>query len=202
MAALWKRGRGNKIRKLDRREAWQEVARSVGGTFEQGKRSSADRVSIAHGPWTIALDTHTVHTGHVTITFTRASALFTGQGDPKLVIRKRNFFDAILENFGFGGVAPGDRAFAARYVVKGHPEARLRSLLTRGLMAALMAEPSITVAAKRAPRKDRKAHGPQACQATVQAAGVITEPDRVVRMITVARETLSALEAAGMATRT
>jgi hypothetical protein len=201
MTALWRRGRGKKLRKMDRREAWQEVARSVGGTFEQGKRSSADTVAIGHGPWTITLDTYTVHTGQVAITYTRAKALFIGQGDPNLLVRKRNFFDTILENVGFGGVAPGDRAFAARYVVKGHPEARLRSLLTTGLIAALLADSSLTVAVKKAPRKYRKVHGPQACQAAVYTTGVITEPNRIVGLITVARETLSALEVAGMATR-
>ena len=186
---------------MDRREAWQEVARSVGGTFEQGKRSSADTVAVGHGPWTITLDTYTVHTGQVAITYTRAKALFIGQGDPKLLVRKRNFFDTILENVGFGGVAPGDRAFAARYVVKGHPESRLRTLLTPGLIAALLADSSLTVAVKKAARKYRKAHGPQACQAAVYTTGVIAEPNRIVGLITVARETLSALEAAGMATR-
>lgn len=201
MKALWKKGRGRKLHKMDRREAWQEVARSVGGTFEQGKRSSADTVAIGHGPWTITLDTYTVYTGQVAITYTRAKAFFIGQGDPKLLVRKRNLFDTILENVGFGGVAPGDRAFAARYVVKGHPEARLRSLLTRALIAALLAESSLTVAVKKAPRKYRRAHGPQACQAEVYTTGVVTEPKRLVGLITVAQETLNALEAAGMATR-
>jgi hypothetical protein len=201
MTALWKRGRGKKLRQLDRREAWQEVARAVGGTFMQGKRSSADSVAVGHGPWTITLDTYTVYTGQVAITYTRAKALFIGQGDPKLLVRKRNVFDTILENIGFGGVAPGDRAFAARYVVKGHPEARLRSLLTTELIAALLAESSLTVAVKKGPRKYRKAHDPQACQAAVYTTGVVTEPNRIVGLITVARETLNALEAAGMATR-
>jgi len=201
MTALWKRGGGKKLRKMDRREAWQEVARAVGGTFKQGKRSSADSVAIGHGPWTITLDTYTVHTGQVAITYTRAKTFFIGQGDPKFLVRKRSVFDAILENIGFGGVAPGDRALAARYVVKGHPEARLRSLLTRALIAALLAESSLTVAVKKAPRKYRRAHGPQACQADVYMPGVITEPKRIVGLITVAQETLNALEAAGMATR-
>jgi len=80
----WKRGRCGSLPKLDRRTAWQEVARAVGGTFEQGKRPSADRVTIAHGPWTITLNTYRVQTGEATITYTRATTLFIGQSDPRL----------------------------------------------------------------------------------------------------------------------
>ncbi len=114
---------------MDRREAWQDAARAVGGTFKRGKRSSADSVVIGHGPWTITVDTHTVDTGEGTITYTRAKALFIGRGDPKLLVRKRNVFDTILES--------------------------------------MLAESSLTVAVKKALRKDRKAHDPQACQADV-----------------------------------
>ena len=34
MTPFWKKGSRKKPAKMDRREAWQEVARRVGGTFE------------------------------------------------------------------------------------------------------------------------------------------------------------------------
>jgi len=110
---------------------------------------------------------HHLHAGHDSLHRPERS---------QALVRKRNFFDTILENVGFGGVVPGYRAFAARYVVKGHPEAR-------------------------APRKERRAHGPQACQLAVYTTGVITDPNRLVGLIAVARETLNALATAGMAAR-
>jgi hypothetical protein len=188
-------------RRTDRREAWQEVARAIGGELEQGKRASADTVSVVHGPWTIVLETYTVHTGHAAVTYTRAKALFVGQGDPRLRIRKWNLFDGLLEHVGIGGASPDRGALAGRYVAKGHPEPRMRSLLTPGLIAALLAESSVAVRVGKAPRKHRKAHGPQVCQAEVYASGVVTEPRRLVGLITIARETLTALEASGMAGR-
>ena len=193
--------RRTKRRRRDRREAWQELARAVGGTFEQGKRASADTVSVAHGPWTVVLETYTVHTGQSSVTFTRAKALFVGQGDPRVRIRKRNLFDKLLERMGFGGTSPNRGPLAERYVVKVRPEHRLRSLLTPGLTEALLAESSVTVRVGKAPRKDRKAHGPEVCRAEVVATGVVTETNRLVGMIAVARETVTALEAAGMAAR-
>jgi hypothetical protein len=188
-------------RGTNRREAWQEAARAVGGELEQGKRASADTVSVVHGLWTIVLETYTVHTGHAAVTHTRARALFVGQGDPRLRIRKWNLFDGLLEHVGVGGAGPDRRALAGRYVVKGRPESRLRSLLTPGLIAALLSESSVTVRVGRASRKHRKAHGPQVFQAEVCASGVVTEPSRLVGLITIARETLTALEASGMAGR-
>lgn len=194
---LWRKGK----RSTDRREAWQEVAYAVGGTLEQGKTASADTVSVVHGPWTIVLETYTVHTGESSATYTRAKALFVGQGDPRLRIRKRNLFDGLLERVGLGGASSGRGPLAGRYVVKGRPGHRVRSLPTPGLVAALLAEASVTVGVKKAPRKHRKAHGPQVCLAEVYTSGVVTEPDRLVGLITIAREALTALAAVGMATR-
>ncbi|MGE0159016.1 MAG: hypothetical protein AB7T31_06345 [Gemmatimonadales bacterium] len=197
--SLWKWVR--KRPKPDRRAVWQEVARSVGGTFLPGKRSSADKVLVAHGPWTIELETYTVHTGEASVTYTRARALFAGQVDIELRIRKRNVFDTILENVGLGGVDPGHRAFAERFVVKGRPETRLRSLVTPRLIEALLAEPKVSVKVKDASRKDRKIHGPRTREASAQLTGVIREANRLVNLIAVTREILSSLEGAGMAAR-
>jgi hypothetical protein len=185
----------------DRREAWQEVARAVGGELEPGKRASADTVSVVGGPWTIVLETYTVHTGQTAATYTRAKALFVGQGDPRLRIRNRNLFDGPLERMGLAGANSARGPLAGRYVVKGRPEPRVRSLLTPGLVTALLAESAVTVRVGKAPRRDRKARGPEVCLAEAFASGVVTEPDRLVGLITIAKETLSALAAVGMATR-
>jgi hypothetical protein len=201
MTPFWQRGEGKKLPKTDRRQAWREVARRVGGTFEEGKRESRDRVALAYGPWTIRLDTYTVNTGQVSITYTRVRAFFIGRVDLKLVIRRRGFFDTILENLGFGGITPGDRELAGRYVVKGRSESRLRSLLTTELTAAILAQPSLRLEVKKAPRKYRKRSGPQARQITMQTTGVIKDPDRLAGMFTVVQEALDALARAGVAAR-
>jgi hypothetical protein len=197
--SFWRRVR--KPPKRDRREVWLEVADTVGATFVPGKRPSADKVLVEHGPWTIVLDTYTVHTGEATVTYARARALFAGQADIRLRIRRRNLFDTILENVGLGGVDPGHRAFAGRFVVRGRPETRLRSLVTPRLIEALLAEPKISVKVNDASRRDRKVHGPCAREASAQMTGVIREPNRLVSLITVAQEAMNALEAAGMAAR-
>jgi len=114
MTAFWKNGSRKKALKMDRREAWQEMARRVGGTLEEGTWKSQDQVVLKHGPWTIRLDTYTVHTGQVSITYARTCAFFIGRADLKLMVRTREFFDTILDNLGFGSIAPGDRELAGR----------------------------------------------------------------------------------------
>ena len=201
MTPFWKQGSRKKPAKMDRREAWQEVARRVGGTFEEGKRKSQDQVVLEHGPWTIRLDTYTVQTGQVSITYTRTRAFFIGRADLKLMVRERGFFDTILDNLGFGGIAPGHRELASRYVVKGKPESRLRGLLTPGLTAAILAHPSLKLEVKTVPRKLRKTMGPHARTAIVHITGVMGDADRLEGMFTVVRETLDALERVGVAAR-
>ncbi len=199
MTPFWKRRARENTPKLDRRQAWQEVALRVGGTFVEGKRKSQDRVALEHGSRTIRLDTYTVHTGQVSITFTRVWAFFIGRADLKLVVRKRNFFDTILESLGFGGIAPRNRELASRYVVKGKPERRLRTLITAGLTAAMLAQSSFKLEVKAAPRKNRKKMGPQARQVAMHITGVVKDPDELAGMFTVVREMLDALEGIGVA---
>ena len=201
MTAFWEKRDGGKRPKSDRRQAWREVARRVGGTFEEGRRKSRDRVTLEHRAWRIRLDTYTVHTGQVSVTYTRVGAFFIGRADLKVVIRKRHFFDTILENLGLGGISPPHRELAGRYVVRGKPERRLRSVMTAGLTAAILAESSLRLEVKVAPRKKRKTMGPHARLVVVQVEGVIKDPDRLAGMFTVAREMLDALEAAGVAGR-
>ena len=197
--SFWKRA--PKPAKRDRREVWQEVAQSVDGTFVPGKRSRADKVEISHGSWTIVLDTYTVHTGQTSVTYTRAKAFFSGPVDVRLKIRKRYFFDTLLENVGLGGVDPGHRSFTEKFVVTGRPDTRIRSLVTPQLIAALLTEPKIALSVRKASWSERRVHGESARAVSAQMTGVIREPSRLVSLITVAKETLSALAGAGMALR-
>jgi hypothetical protein len=198
MSVLRKSDR-KKRRRIDRREAWQEAAALVGGRFVEGKRKSADRVALEHGPWTIWLDTHTVSTGSVTVTYTRVRALFIGAADLKVLIRKRSIFDAILESVGFGGVSPGHREFARRFVLKGRPESRLRQLLTAGMAAAILGHPSLRLEVKQASWKERRSTGPDTRVATVQVATVVQDPRQLAGLYDVMRETLDALARIGAA---
>jgi hypothetical protein len=184
----------------DRRQAWREIARRVGGRFEEGQRDGQDRVSLEHGPWTVTLDTYTVHTGQVSVTYTRVRAFFIGRGDFKLVVRKRRVLDRLVEALGFGGVPPGDREITRRWVIKGKPASRLRSLLTQELIATLLVQPALRLDVKRAPRKQRKTMGAEARVATAQTTGVIVDPERLAGLFAVVTQTLDSLRRIGMAT--
>jgi hypothetical protein len=176
------------------------VAELLGGEFLGGKRSSNDRVMVPRGPWRIWLDTYTVSTGQVTVTYTRARAFYRGRRDLHLSVRRRNRFDRFLAGLGFGRLLPIDPRLNERYVVKGRPEGRVPSLLSSpGLTEAILAEPSLRLQVKRPSKKDRKRFGEDAGEVFSQTTGVITDVERLTRMIRAVGETLDALERIGEA---
>ena len=74
-------------------EAWKRLAEEIdadfiGGGFWKG----SSKVEARSGPWTVTLDTYTVHTGHAHFTYTRMRAPTstpTGCGSPSTA---RGFF--------------------------------------------------------------------------------------------------------------
>lgn len=181
--------------KLKRREAYRRVAERFDGELLEGKRDSMDRVVIPRGPWRIWLDTYTVSTGQVTVTYTRARAYFLGRRELRIKLRRRNWFDRLLGGLGFGRLPPVDPRLNEAYVIKGSPEGRVPSLFSApGLTDAVLAVPSLNLEVKKAPRKIRKRSGEDVGEVVSQAAGVITDVERLAGMLRAVGETLEALE--------
>lgn len=196
---LFRKRDGNKPQKVDRRTAWRDAADRVGGTLVEGKRPGQDKIVLAAGPWSLVMDTYTVHTGQVTITYTRGRGFFHDASELKLLIRKRSFFDSVLENLGFGSGVSVNRMFDRRYVVRGKPRPRLRSVVSAALAEAMLGQASVRVSAKRAGRKHRAAMGPETKEITTHVTGVVKEPERIAGLFAVLRETLDALQRIGAA---
>jgi len=195
-----KRRKKPAVKKFARRDAWQRVATVTEGRFVEGKNPSKDRVIVTHGPWEIHLDTFVVNTGQTSVTYTRVRAYFPGWRELKLVARRRNFLDRILEAFGFGSRPPLGRSLTDKYVVKGKPLPRLLSLFTGShLSEAIMAVPSLRLAVKRPSRKSRRKWGESVGVVVCRTTGVIKEVDRLVGMIEVVREALNGLLRVGEA---
>jgi len=182
-----------------RREAVQAVAEAVGGSFREGKWMGGYGVKLEHDPFTLHLDLKIVNSGASNTTYTRVSAVFSGRDPLRFTARPKTFLDRIAGKIGFAGLPVGDREFARRYVVRGRPSARVRSILSGGLASALAPPVSFRVEVGRARRKHRKKLGASALQVQVLAPGVDTDVDRMLSMFAVAREALDVLRRMGAA---
>jgi hypothetical protein len=177
----------------------KEVADLAGGTFSEGKATGGYSVVVDQGPWRLTLGIHMVRTGTVNMMHTRVVARFVGRDGLRLVARPKTFADRLAEKLRWRPAPLGGRELARRYVVRGRPEARLRSVLSGGLADALAGWQTLRVEVGRAPWGVRRRIGPDARQLQVMYPGVDTDVERMVRLIDVAREAMGALERAGSA---
>ncbi|MGD8871468.1 MAG: hypothetical protein PVJ80_07775 [Gemmatimonadota bacterium] len=184
----------------ERREALEAVAAQVGGTFFEGKKVVGGfAVTVPHGPWTLTLDLAMAQAGMVQLVHTRVVTHFASRERFRLRVRHRTFLDRLSATMGLGRVVSGDREFARRFVVKGKPDVRVRSVMSGGLGAAVIAGPNVSVEVGRAPRRERTGLGPGALRLQVLSPGVDTDVDRSIDMIDVARKTMDALQRSGVA---
>jgi len=195
-----RRGLWERLTRNDRRPAWQEVAERLGGELEEGGSSGKERALFRHGPWRIALDTYTVSTGSVAITYTRAQAHFRGHRDLRVTVRKRNAVDRIWSALGFGSPPPVARELLVRHVVRGRPGPRVPSLFSGAeLVEAILANPSVRVEVRPAPRRSRKRLGANTGIVVCRTEGVVTDVHRLVGMVHLVCHALDALHRVGEA---
>ncbi len=186
--------------KLDRREAFQAAASDLDATFVEGKRSSGDQVHLEHGPWKVILDTYVVSTGQVTITYTRARALYVAKDDFTLRVTRKNFFTRIAELVGFYGLLVGDRELERKYKIKSSSEPRGRSfMMDDRLRELILVQPSLRLDIRRLSWGQRRKKGKGVRRVTVQTTGVIKDPDRLANYVRVVAAALDQLVRIGVA---
>ena len=186
--------------KLDRREAFQTTASALEATFVKGKRASGDEVHLEHGPWKVILDTYVVNTGQVTVTYTRARALYVAHDDFTLRITRKTVFTRVANAFGFYGLLIGDRAFEQKYKVTCSNDPRGRSLMADGRLRQLvMLAPSLQLGIRRQSWSKRRKAGDGVRAVGVQATGVVKDPDRLVNHVRLVTTTLDQLQRIGSA---
>jgi hypothetical protein len=136
----------------------------------------------------------------VQLVHTRVVTHFVSREAFKLLVRRRRFFDRIATAVGLGRTVYGDRKLSRRLVVRGKPAVRVRSVMSGGLGAAVLAGPNVSVVVSKAPRRHRARFGSAAVRLQVLSPGVDTDVDRAIAMIDVAKEAMDALERSGVAT--
>jgi hypothetical protein len=75
-------------------ETWQRLAHEIDADFIDGGFWKGSKVQAHVGPWTVTLDTYTVHTGHAHFTYTRMRAPYVNPEGLRFTAYRttRNFF--------------------------------------------------------------------------------------------------------------
>src|SRR3954466_414470 len=93
-------------------EVWRQRSREIGAEYvEGGLLGPSSRVRVQVGEWTITLDTHTVATGHSSITYTRMRAPYVNKDGFRFRIYRRGFFSELGKLLGMQDVEVGDPTF-------------------------------------------------------------------------------------------
>jgi hypothetical protein len=111
-------------------EIWSQVARDIGGRYEDGGFWGGDALRYHAGEWEITLDTYTVSNGNQSTTYTRMRAPFVNHDGLYLKIYREGIFSGIGKALGFQDIQIGDSAFDSQYVIKGNHEDKIRQLFS------------------------------------------------------------------------
>src|SRR4051795_6897384 len=130
-------------------DVWRRLGEEAGAEFVAGGFWKGSRVQAHVGPWTVTLDTHTVHTGHAHFTYTRMRAPYVNPEGFRFTIYRKGFFSELGKLLGMQDIEAGDPEFDEAFIVKGSDEFKVRELLADPEVRSLMlAQPQIHLEVK------------------------------------------------------
>ena len=109
-------------------EIWDQIAKDIGGQYEDGGFLGRDVLRYQSGQWEITLDTYTTD-GENSTTYTRMRAPFVNKDSLYFKIYREGFFASIGKLFGMQDIQIGDPYFDDNFIIKGNNEGKIRRLL-------------------------------------------------------------------------
>ena len=82
------------------KEIWRQLSAEMPATFVEGGFLRSDKVQATHGEWTVTLDKYVVHTGKVTIVYTRMRAPYVNPDGFRFRVYRKGVFSQIGKMFG------------------------------------------------------------------------------------------------------
>jgi len=132
----------NTLRKLfgpSKEEIWRQLCAATGADYISGGFWKGDKVQVAHGEWTITLDTYAVSTGKTVMVFTRLRAPYVNPDRFRFTIYRRGLFSDIAKWIGMQDIEVGHEAFDRDFIIKGTEEGKLRALFDNPRLRELIA---------------------------------------------------------------
>jgi|SRR5687768_2835422 hypothetical protein len=178
-----------------RADVWNALATELDARFEKGGFwSGKDRVVADVPPWQIILDTYTVHTGQMHITYTRMRAPYVNADGFRFTVYRKTMFSEIGKRFGMQDVEVGYPTFDDAFVIQGNDEAKLRRLFSNPRLRELIeAQKSIRLLVKDDEGFFRKKFPDGVDELYFAVTGVIKDIDRLKLLYDLFAETLHTL---------
>ena len=130
-------------------EIWGQIARDLGGRFEEGDFFRSDVLRYRSGEWEITLDTYYRQQGKVRVLYTRMRAPFVNKDGFYFEIYREGIFSPVGRFLGMQDVEIGDTFFDEEFVIKGNDETKLRRLFADETLKDLIrAQPEIELQIK------------------------------------------------------
>jgi hypothetical protein len=123
-----------------RDEVWRQLAEQLKADFVAGKGFRESKVQVHVDEWTVTLDTYTVTTGSVHITYTRMRAPFVNRDGFRFRIYQKNIFSSVGVLFGMQDIEVGYPDIDREFVLKGNDETKLCMLFTDQRFRELLME--------------------------------------------------------------
>ena len=130
-------------------EVWRQLSREIGAEFVEGGMWKGDKVQAHVGPWTVTLDTFTVHTQHSHVAYTRIRAPYVNPEGFRFTIYRKGFFSDLGKLLGMQDIEVGDPEFDEAFIIKGNDEPRVVILFSDPEIRRLIgAQPKIKLEVK------------------------------------------------------
>jgi len=176
-------------------DVWAEVARDIGGSYDDGGASGRDVLRYQYDEWQITLDTFELSSSESTTTYTRMRAPFQNKCALYFRIYRAGPCASIAAFFGMRDIRIGDQQFDDDFVIQGNDHDQVRWLLNdptlRDLIQAAV-PPSLMALGH--PTLDSMWFG--ACypdQLYFQCGGVLREKSRLKTLFELFRKALATL---------
>ena len=161
-------------------EVWQRLGEEIDADFVDGGFWKGSKVQAHVGPWTVTLDTYTVHTGHAHFTYTRMRAPYVNPEGLRFTVYRKGLFSELGKLLGMQDIEVGDPEFDEAFIVKGTDEARVRELFADPEVRSLvLAQPQVRLKVKDGEGWFGPAFPEDVDELHFQVVGVIKEVDRL-----------------------
>jgi hypothetical protein len=120
------------------KETWTSLSEQLDAEFIKGGIWNSHKVVAHEKDWTLTLDTFAVHTGKVTIPFTRMRTPFMAKDGFRFKIERRNYFSGILDFFGRKSAGTGFPDFDKHFVISTTDANKLKKLFANETIRELI----------------------------------------------------------------
>jgi hypothetical protein len=161
-------------------EVWRRLSEEIGAEFVQGGLWKENKVQVHVKPWTITLDTYTVHTQHSHIIHTRMRVPYTNPNGFRFSIYRKSVFSELGKLLGMQDIEVGDPDFDDAFIIKGNDEFKVRDLFANAqIRQMIQAQPAFSLAVKDSEGWFGPSFPPDVDELNFQVVGVIKDVERL-----------------------